>query len=151
VQQLPEAFPFEPSAKFLILDHDAQYRTEVPPAIRGMDTAPIPTAIGCPWQNGAAKRWVGSCRRELLDHVIAINPLHLKRLIASYIDSYHQDRRHLRTSKADSRQAHALHKKRERGLVFQYRPSSPSLPTRCVIAFLARYETTRSLPELCES
>ena len=30
--------------------------------------------------NGIAERWVGSCRRDLLDHVIAINERHLKRL-----------------------------------------------------------------------
>lgn len=37
------------------------------------------TAVGCPWQNGVAERWFGSCRRELLDHVIAINESHLRR------------------------------------------------------------------------
>jgi putative transposase len=94
VQQLREAFPFEPSAKFLILDHDAKYGTEVPAAIRSMDITAVRTAVGCPWQNGVAERWVGSCRRELLDHVIAINQPHLKRLLASYVDYYHQDRIH---------------------------------------------------------
>src|SRR5215813_567498 len=94
VQQLPEAFPFEPSAKFLILDHDAKYGTEVPAAIRSMDITAVRTAVGCPWQNGVAERWVGSCRRELLDHVIAINQSHLKRLLASYVDYYNQDRIH---------------------------------------------------------
>jgi hypothetical protein len=33
VQQLREAFPLEPSAKFLTLDHDAKYGTEVPAAM----------------------------------------------------------------------------------------------------------------------
>jgi putative transposase len=94
VQQLREAFPFEPSAKFLILDHDAKYGTEVPTALRSMEITPLRTAIGCPWQNGVAERWVGNCRRELLDHVIAVNSSHMKRLLASYIDYYHQDRTH---------------------------------------------------------
>ena len=94
MQQLREAFPFEPSAKFLILDHDAKYGTEVPTALRSMEITPLRTAIGCPWQNGVAERWVGNCRRELLDHVIAVNSSHMKRLLASYIDYYHQDRTH---------------------------------------------------------
>src|SRR5262249_48348417 len=38
-----------------------------------------------PWQNGVAKRWVGSCRREILDHVIALNEQHLRRLIREYV------------------------------------------------------------------
>jgi len=29
-----------------------------------------PLALGNPWQNGVAERWVQSCRRDLLDHVI---------------------------------------------------------------------------------
>jgi hypothetical protein len=36
-----------------------------------------------PWQNGVAERWVGSCRRDLLDHVIILNERHLKRLMSS--------------------------------------------------------------------
>ena len=94
VQQLRETFPYEPPAKFLLLDHDSKYGTEVPVAIRTMGITAVRTAVGCPWQNGVAERWVGSCRRELLDHVIAINQSHLKRLLAGYIDYYHQDRTH---------------------------------------------------------
>ena len=41
------------------------------------------------------RTWVGSCRRDLLDHVIAVNERHLKRLLAEYIDYYHDDRTHL--------------------------------------------------------
>jgi putative transposase len=94
VQQLRETFPFEPATKFLLLDHDSKYGTEVPVAIRTISITPVRTAVGCPWQNGVAERWVGSCRRELLDHVIAINEWHLKRLLGRYVDYYHQDRTH---------------------------------------------------------
>jgi hypothetical protein len=37
---------------------------------------------------------VGSCRREILDHVIALNEQHLRRLIGDYVDYYHDDRIH---------------------------------------------------------
>jgi putative transposase len=94
VQQLREAFPYQPPIDFLMLDHDSKYGTDVPAAIRSMDITAVRTAVGCPWQNGIAERWVGSCRHELLDHVIAFNQSHLKRLLASYIDYYHQDRTH---------------------------------------------------------
>src|SRR5215469_6343974 len=39
----------------------------------------------CPWQNGIAERWVGSCRRDLLDHVIVLHERHLKRLLREYL------------------------------------------------------------------
>ena len=94
VQQLREAFPYESGAKFLILDHDAKYGAEVPAAIRSMAIKPVRTMVRCPWQNGVAERWVGNCRRELLDHVMALNESHLKRLIAAYVSYYHQDRTH---------------------------------------------------------
>jgi transposase InsO family protein len=94
VQQLREAFPYESPVRFPLLDHDSKYGIEVPAAIRSMSIRPVRTAAGCPWQNGVAERWVGSCRRELLDHVIAINQAHLKRLLAAYVDYYHQDRIH---------------------------------------------------------
>ena len=94
VQQLREAFPYERATEFLLLDHDSNYGTEVPVAIRSMDIKAVRTAVGCPGQNGVAERWVGSCRRELLDHVLAISESHLKRLLSSYVEYYHQDRTH---------------------------------------------------------
>jgi transposase InsO family protein len=94
VQQLREAFPYEPAMQFLILDHDSKYGLEVSCAIRALGIGAVRTAAGCPWQNGVAERWVGSCRRERMDHVIAINESHLKRLLSSYIAYYHQDRTH---------------------------------------------------------
>ena len=35
--------------------------------------------------NGIAERWVGSVRRELLDHVIVLNWRHLRRLLNEYV------------------------------------------------------------------
>ena len=94
-QQLREAFAYAAVPKFLILDHDAKYGFEVPAVVRSMNIAPVRTSVGCPWQNGVAERWVGSCRRELLDHVIALNQRHLRRLLCEYIAYYHDDRTHL--------------------------------------------------------
>jgi putative transposase len=42
-----------------------------------------------------AERWVGTCRRDLLDHVIVVNERHLKRLMNEFIRYYHDDRTHL--------------------------------------------------------
>ena len=45
----------------------------------------VQTSIQSPWQNGVAERWVGSCRRELLDQIIPLNERHLKRLLLEFI------------------------------------------------------------------
>jgi putative transposase len=95
IQQLREAFPFGAAPRFLIHDRDAKYGTEVPAAIRSLKINAMRTSFESPWQNGLAERWVGSCRRELLDHIIALNERHLKRLLAEYVSYHHEDRTHL--------------------------------------------------------
>jgi putative transposase len=94
-QQIRETFPDEAGARYLILDHDGKYGFEVPAAIRAMGIVPLHTALRSPWQNGVAERWIGSCRRELLDHVIPVSERHLRRLVSDYVDYYHDDRTHL--------------------------------------------------------
>jgi hypothetical protein len=95
VQQLREAFPFGAAPRYLIHDRDAKYGTEVPAAIRSLKINAVRTSFESPWQNGVAERWVGSCRRDLLDHIIAVNERHLNKLLADYVRYYHDDRTHL--------------------------------------------------------
>jgi hypothetical protein len=45
-------------------------------------------------KNGTAERWVGSCRREILDHIIPLNEQHLRLLMRDYVNYYHDDRIH---------------------------------------------------------
>jgi putative transposase len=99
VQQLREAFPYRSAPRFLIFDRDTKYGLEVPVAVRSMAMRPVRTSFQSPWQNGVAERWIESCRRDLLDHVIALNESHLKRLLSDYVRYYHQDRTHLGLSK----------------------------------------------------
>jgi hypothetical protein len=44
-------------------------------------------------------RFVGSCRRDLLDHVILFNERHFKRLMNEFIDYYHEDGTHIGLAK----------------------------------------------------
>jgi putative transposase len=55
---------------------------------------PKRTSVQAPWQNGIAERWVGSCRREMLDNIIALDERHLRRLICDYVNYHHEDRIH---------------------------------------------------------
>ena len=94
-QQLRESFPEEHSHRFLIFDRDAKFGNEVLSAIEAVELASIRTSFKSPWQNGVAERWVGSCRRDLLNHVIALNECDLQRLLAEYVRYYHDDRTYL--------------------------------------------------------
>ena len=82
VQQLREAFPYESASGFLIFDRGANFSEQVVDSISGFGIQPKRTSFESPWQNGVAERFVGTCRRDLLDHVIILNERHLKRLMA---------------------------------------------------------------------
>src|SRR4249920_4194071 len=99
VQQLREAWAYKQPHRFLLFDRDAKFGAEVFSAVRDIGSEPTRTAFRSPWQNGVAERWVGSCRRDLLDHVIILNDRHLKRLMSSYLLYYHEDRAHLGLAK----------------------------------------------------
>jgi len=99
VQQLREAWAYKQPHRFLLFDRDSKFGTEVISAVRDLGSQPTRTAFRSPWQNGVAERWVGSCRRDLLDRVIVLNERHLKRLMAEYVRYYHEDRTHLGLAK----------------------------------------------------
>ena len=98
-QQLRQAFPYDSAPKYLIHDRDTKFGLEVEAALRSMGSEPAKTSFRSPWQNGIAERFVGSCRRDLLDHVIVLNQQHLKRLMREYVEYYHEDRTHLGLNK----------------------------------------------------
>ena len=94
VQQLREAFPEESAPGFLIYDNDSIFSERVTESIKNLGIEPQRTAFRSPWQNGIAERWVGSARREMLDHVIVMNENHLRQLLREYVDYYNADRVH---------------------------------------------------------
>jgi putative transposase len=85
-----EAGPY----RYVILDRDSKFNGEVIAFLEATGLKPRRTSVQAPWQNGLAERWIGSCRRELLDHVIALNESHLRRLIREYVAYHHEDRIH---------------------------------------------------------
>ena len=78
----------------MVLDRDAKFGSDVIEFLKASGIRPIRTSIRSPWQNGIAERWMGSCRREMTDHVIPLNEQHLKRLANEYLAYYHDDRTH---------------------------------------------------------
>jgi transposase InsO family protein len=87
------------AAQILAIRPRRKFGADVFSAVRDMGSEPTRTAFRSPWQNGVAERWVGSCRRDLLDHAIILNERHLKRLMSSYVLYYHEDRTHLGLAK----------------------------------------------------
>ena len=93
--QLLQTWEYDEPQRFLIFDRDAKFNAAVVATVRAIGCEPVRTAFCSPWQNGIAERWVGSVRRDLLDHVIVVNQRHLRRLMKSCLSYYHGDRTHL--------------------------------------------------------
>jgi transposase InsO family protein len=96
IQQLREAFPDETSIRFLIHDNDTIFSDRVADWIEQLGIEPKATALRSPWQNGLAERWIGTVRRELLDHVVPIDEAHLRRILLEYVEYYNRERVHTR-------------------------------------------------------
>ncbi len=99
IQQLREAFPYDSARGCLIFDRDPQFNKDLIEAVKSFGIQPRRTSFRSPWQNGVAEGWIGSCRRDLLDHVIVVNARYLKRLMNDYVHYYHDDRTHLALAK----------------------------------------------------
>jgi hypothetical protein len=83
IQQLRATFAEAAPYRYAILDHDSIFNHDVLSFLEATGLKPMRTSIRSPWQNGTAERWVGSCRREILDHVIPLTEEHLRRASAS--------------------------------------------------------------------
>jgi transposase InsO family protein len=100
IQQLRESFHDNSASRYLIYDNDSIFSDEVRNAIESFGIESKRTAYRSPWQNGTAERWVGSCRGEVLDHVIVFNEDHLRRLLGDYVSYYNAQRVHTRLQDA---------------------------------------------------
>ena len=57
------------------------------------------TAPHSPWQNAYAERFIGSVRRECLDHVIGLSAAVLQKILKSYVGYYTTSRTQLSLEK----------------------------------------------------
>jgi len=84
----PDRDEGEEPQRFLLFDRDSKLGVDVASTGKAMGCQPVRTGFRSPWQNGVAERWVGSVRRDLLDHVIPLNERHLRRLLKEYVSYY---------------------------------------------------------------
>lgn len=94
LQQLRETFTGEEPYRYVILNHDSKFNPEIIAFLKSTGLHPKRTSVQAPWQNGTAERWVGSARREILDHAVALNECHLRRLMREYVAYCQEDRIH---------------------------------------------------------
>jgi len=105
-QQLREAFPWNQTPRYLIHDRDLAFQAIIG-TTKAMGIEDVRTAPRSPWQNAYVERFIGSVRRECLDHVIVLNAAGLRTILKSYLTYYTHSRTHLSLDK-DSPQPRPL-------------------------------------------
>ena len=93
-QRVRDAFPWDTAPRFLLDDRDTAFAGLSALGVRDVRTAPR-----SPWQNAYVERFIGSLRRECLDHVIIFNAAGLRRVLDAYIEYYTASRTHLALEK----------------------------------------------------
>ncbi len=76
-RQLREATPFGQRPEYLLRDNDSKYGPDFSRVAAATGITELRTAYRAPRQNAACERFLGSVRRECLDHVLVLGEGHL--------------------------------------------------------------------------
>jgi putative transposase len=121
------------SVKFVLQDRDASFTAAFDAAFQAAGIRVIRSAIQAPRMNSIMERWIGSCRRELLDRTLIWNQHHLMTVLREYEDFYNPHRPHrtlnqaaplrpLPDSVTDLDHFRVRRRDRAGGVIHEYRP-----------------------------
>jgi putative transposase len=115
--------------RFLIRDRDAKFTAAFDTVFAGADIRTIRTPVRAPRANAIAERWIGTLRRECLDHLLITGPRHLGLILREYLEHYNTHRPHRsldqhppagHTPPPSNAIVRPLRRDRLRGLVHEY-------------------------------
>jgi putative transposase len=93
-QQLREATPFGQHPAYLVRDNDGKYGPAFARVAAATGITELRTAYRAPRQNATCERFLGSVRRECLDHLLVLGEAHLRRALGEYAAYYNRERPH---------------------------------------------------------
>jgi len=93
-QQLREATPYGLTPRFLIRDRDSKYGDDFARVAKASSIEVLKTPYRAPKTNAVCERFLGSLRRECLDHLLVVGDRHLHRVIKEYVEYFNRARPH---------------------------------------------------------
>jgi putative transposase len=93
-QQLREVTGFGQRPTYLIRDNDGKYGPAFARVATTTGIVELRTAYRAPRQNATCERFLGSVRRECLDHVLVLGEAHLRRILSEYVRYFSRERPH---------------------------------------------------------
>jgi putative transposase len=80
--------------RFMIRDRGSNFTTAFDAVLAGAAVRTVLCSIQTPRMDAIAERWIGGCRRELLDRTLIWNQADLRRILRQYETHHNQHRPH---------------------------------------------------------
>jgi len=93
-QQVREATPFGLAPRFLIRDNDGKFGAQFARVATGSRIEVLRTPIRAPRANAVCERFLGSVRRECVDHLLILHENQLRRVLLAYCAYFNTARPH---------------------------------------------------------
>jgi putative transposase len=117
--------------KFMIRDRGSNFTTAFDAVLAGAGIRTVLCNVRTPRMNAIAERWIGGCRRELLDRTLIWNQAHLRQILREHEIHHNRHRPHRSLHAAaplkplpepvDLEQYHIRRQARAGGLINEYR------------------------------
>ncbi len=87
-QQLRQPTPFGKGPQFIVRDRDDRFGADFDRVANGAGIRVLKIAVRAPLMNSTCERFIGSVRRECLDHIIVLGEAHLQHVLEEYCFQY---------------------------------------------------------------
>ena len=80
--------------RFLLRDRDAKFTRAFDEVFRSEGVEVIRLPVQSPLANSFAERWVGTARRECMEHLLILGRRHLEYVLQEFVEHYQEARPH---------------------------------------------------------
>jgi len=95
VDELADFFGQQPEKpRYLIRDLDGKFTTDFDARLESAGVEVVPVGPRAPNLNAYCERWIGSLRRECLEHFIVFGEAHLRYFVEEYVEFHNTVRPH---------------------------------------------------------